>query len=347
MNSLLRRQIRKYLSPELAESNDLALFIDAVEKSYINYEDQHRRLQHAMSISSQELFEANDKLKSESRFQYKIILKLKSILENLDFNYSAKNDPEITSEDFKLMDFVEVQAQKIITINSQREKLLNSLEEQNNELNDYAHMVSHDLRSPLRNIETLASWIEEENEDMDEDSKKNIQLLKQNIEKMDGLIKGVLEYTTIGKSEEVKSEVDLKEVITSIVNLKNINQDINFTIKGDLPRLVANKSRIHQLFQNLIDNAIKYNSKTNKEIEIGYSDHKEYHQFYIKDNGNGIEKKYFEKIFESFQRLENNQDSSGIGLSIVRKIVTLCNGKIWVESELDKGSTFHFIINKK
>ena len=110
-------------------------------------------------------------------------------------------------------------------------------------------------------------------------------------------------------------------------------------VKGD-------KYRLQQLFQNLIDNAIKYNDKANGLIEIGVIDANEFWQFYVKDNGKGIETAYFDKIFKTFQKLENNPNSSGIGLSIVKKIVSLYGGKVWLESEIHKGTTFYFTLKK-
>ena len=101
------------------------------------------------------------------------------------------------------------------------------------------------------------------------------------------------------------------------------------------------------MFQNLISNAIKYNDKSKGSIEIGVEDKKQYWQFFVKDNGKGIDSDYFEKIFKTFEKLENRADSSGIGLSIVKKIVELYKGEIWLESEINKGTTFYFTIKKQ
>ena len=103
---------------------------------------------------------------------------------------------------------------------------------------------------------------------------------------------------------------------------------------------------MEELFRNLLKNAIKFNDKSKGEITIGYTDSKEFWEFYIQDNGKGIEEKYFKKIFVAFQKLENNYKSTGIGLSIVKKIIDLYEGKIWIKSTPTKGSTFYFTLKK-
>ena len=112
-----------------------------------------------------------------------------------------------------------------------------------------------------------------------------------------------------------------------------------YQLKGD-------KYRLQQLFQNLIGNAISYNDKTNGIVEIGAGSKGDMWEFYVRDNGKGIEPVYFDKIFNTFQKLENNIESTGIGLSIVKKIVTLYGGKIWLTSTLNKGTTFYFTLKK-
>ena len=117
-------------------------------------------------------------------------------------------------------------------------------------------------------------------------------------------------------------------------------------IPKKLPNIKGDDKRIEQLFLNLIDNSIKFNDKKNVKIEIGFSENTDFWKFYIKDNGKGIEEKYFQKTFIAFFKLENDYKSAGIGLSIVKKIIDLYEGDIWIESKLKEGSTFHFTIKK-
>ena len=348
MNSLLKRQIRKHLSEELAESTDLKEFLKAVDSSYATFEDQFAMQQRAMKISSDELFEANQKLTKEAQAQQDVIDKLKHVLDTLKF-YNLPENVSVDSLDLdglKMIEFIDNQTKEIVKINKQRETLLSELAHQNQELSDYAHMVSHDLKSPLRSIDALTAWLFEDYKDtFDDNGKKILNLIRNNVEKMDTLIKGILEYSTIGKNQLEVYDVDVNNLIGDILNSMQVPKKISIT-KTKLPIIQGDKYRLQQLFQNLIGNAIKYNNKKQGTIHIGLQDKGNYWQFHIKDNGKGIEEIYFNKIFETFEKLENNPESSGIGLSIVKKIVDLYGGKIWLESQINIGTTFYFTLKK-
>lgn len=349
MNSLLKRQIRKYLSEELKSNEDLSKFLSAVDRSYDNFDEQSSMIQRAMSISSDELYNANRKLQDEAKEQKELIDKLKDIINTLKF-YNLKEDEkgeaiELTGSD--LVDFIDDQTKEIIEMNKQKESLLNELAHQNQELSDYAHMVSHDLKSPLRSIDTLTAWLKEDYQDaFDTNGLKTLSLIRNNVEKMDTLINGILEYSTIGKNRIDIYNVDINKLIDEILNIINVPKHITIQ-KMKLPVVKGDKYRLQQLFQNLIGNAIAYNDKEKGHIEIGVEDKGEFWEFYIHDNGKGIEEVYFEKIFKTFEKLENNVESTGIGLSIVKKIVDLYGGKIWLTSKINEGTTFYFTLNKQ
>jgi len=225
--------------------------------------------------------------------------------------------------------------------------LLYRLEERNTELNNYAHVVSHDLKSPLRNIDALATWLKEDHRDnLDQGALEYLNLISDNISKMEDLISGILEYSTVGVKDFNSTLIDINKVVNDVLNFLYIPEQ--FTIKADenFPSVLGDTHRLQQLFQNLIGNAIKYNDKEKGIIEIGYKTLDTCYEFYIKDNGKGIDEKYYKKIFNVFQKLENTKDSSGIGLSIVDKIVSAYGGKIWLTSELGQGTTFYFTLNK-
>ena len=176
MNSLLNRQLRKYLSEEVISNLDLEPFLDAVNRSYNNFDEQFVMLQRAMSISSDELFEANQKLLEETQTQQGVIQKLKKVsdilkLEDLHKNEKDVEDPEIVGN--KLIEFIDRQTKEIIEMNTQREKLLKNLAHQNEELSEYAQMVSHDLKSPLRSVDTLSTWLFEDYKDKLDEKGKN------------------------------------------------------------------------------------------------------------------------------------------------------------------------------
>ncbi len=225
------------------------------------------------------------------------------------------------------------------------EAALRNLQEQNEELNDYAHIISHDLKSPIRNIEALVAWLQEDyKEELDEKGIETVSLVRANLEKMDGLIEGVLKYSTIDRKSATKQKVNLSELLPEIIQVMNIPENCTINIQKDLPELTVDKFRLHQVFQNLIDNAIKYNDKSDCSIDIGHTPLEGEIEFYVKDNGPGIAAQFHDKIFQMFQRLDQQVDSTGIGLSLVKKIITHFGGKIWVDSSPGQGASFHFTI---
>ncbi|MAX71408.1 MAG: two-component sensor histidine kinase [Flavobacteriaceae bacterium] len=348
MNSLLKRQIRKFLSDELKENKDLEVFLNAVDLSYNNFDEQSAMIQRAMKISSEELFEANRRLRKEAKEQKELIDKLKSVVNNLKmFEDSSESKDDKELNEMELVNFIENQAKEIVRINKQREILVKELEHQNQELSDYAHMVSHDLKSPLRSLDTLAAWLIEDSTDkLDEHFSAQLGLIRSNVEKMDALISGILDYSTIGKNEVETYKIDLNLLLKDVLKMIEIPSHISIKIV-ELPTIIGDKYRLQQLFQNLISNAVKYNDKTTGSIEVGFKDKDQFWEFYIKDNGKGIDEIYFNKIFKVFEKLENTKDSTGVGLSIVKKIVDLYGGKIWLTSKLGKGSTFYFTLKKE
>jgi signal transduction histidine kinase len=341
MNSLLKRQIDKKLKGGL---NDLDIFLAAINDSYENFENQIGLLQRAMKISSDELFEANQKLRDEAE-------SLKEVNKNLQFILKSMSlDVAITSnvDSFNSSDYIKQQSVEIVKINKQREELLLNLEKQNKVLSEYAHMVSHDLKAPLRSIDTLINWFIEDNQEMmNETNMKSLNLILSNVEKMDLLIKGILNYTAIDNKENQDRIIDLNILIDETLRTIHISEQVEITVKNQLPKVFGNDFRYKQLFQNLIQNAIKYNDKENITVEIGNSESDTEISFYIKDNGIGIAEKYQNKIFDIFSKLENNDPSSGIGLSIVKKIIDFYNGTIWLESQENIGTIFYFTIPKE
>ena len=236
-------------------------------------------------------------------------------------------------------------------INEQEEKkeiLLQNLEKKNQALNEYAHVVSHDLKAPLRSINTLISWFKEDNaEILDKKNKQSLDFILSIVEKMDLLIKGILVYSTIDKLETEDRTIELTILIDEVVRTIHVPNHIEIVFKNEMPKVYGNDFRFKQLFQNLIQNSIKFNDKENGFVEIGSNENENEIEFYIKDNGIGINERYQSKIFDLFSKLENNDQSSGIGLSIVKKIIDLYGGKIWLESQEAIGTTFYFILPKK
>lgn len=347
MNPLLKRQIRKYL-PKDIDSEKLEAFLDAVNKSYINSEQQFTMLQRAAALSSEELYQSNKSLRKETDSQKKIINNLNNIIKSLKGTENNKFKTVEEGDSDKLVDFIENQTQEIIRINKQKDKLVANLERQNQELNDYAHMVSHDLKSPLQSLDALTTWIKDDySEDLGEGGREIIKLIKENVEKMDTLIQGILEYSTIGKTDKRLYKVNLNVIIDDIVLALENPNNIQILVPNKLPSVIGDQHRLELLFSHLIENAVKFNDRSELGfVEITCEELDSHWKFMIKDNGKGIEKQFFDKIFIAFQKLEDDYKATGIGLSIAKKIVEAYKGEIWVESKPNEETTFFFTLQK-
>ena len=223
----------------------------------------------------------------------------------------------------------------------QKEELLKSLEKQNESLNEYAQIVSHDLKSPLRSIHTLVTWIKDEKKNVfTESTNQYIKLIEEKVEKMDYLIEGILTYSKIDSFEKTDEWIDLNDIIENIISIIHIPQRTTITIANKLPVKKADRFRMQQLFQNLISNAVIHNDKEDVVVTIASREENNAHVFSIQDNGPGISDKYQNKIFQLFESFSSNDKSTGIGLSIVKKIVEKYDGTIWIESQLGIGTTF-------
>ena len=233
-------------------------------------------------------------------------------------------------------------------LEKQKEKIRRELEKSNNELYEYAHIVSHDLKSPLRSIDALVSWIKMDNEGkLDADTLQNFQLIEGTLETMESLISNILEYSSAGSETNESKDVDLNVTINDLNKLLFVPEHISVHILKKLPIVKGDPTKFQQLFQNLMSNAIKFSNKDKGIVEIDVVEEPSFYQFSVKDNGIGIEKKFHDRIFKIFQSLNKSKESTGIGLSIVKKIVDLYEGNIWLESELGKGTTFFFTIKKQ
>ncbi len=232
-------------------------------------------------------------------------------------------------------------------IEAQNKKLLHDLEKSNEELGEYAHIVSHDLKSPLRSINALINWLREDYESvLDDSGLKNISLIEQTLEKMEHLINGILNYSSINNTDLKNTDVDINSVLQDIINTIYIPNHITVTSLQRLPTVKGDKTRIQQLFQNIISNAVNYIDKETGTVSVSFQENQSHYIFEIKDNGIGIEKEHFDKIFKIFQSLGNNKNSTGIGLSIVKKIVEAYEGEIWLKSEPKVGTSFFFSLKK-
>jgi PAS domain S-box-containing protein len=221
----------------------------------------------------------------------------------------------------------------------------------NEDLERYAYVTSHDLQEPLRMVTSFLQLLQKKyGQQLDDTAQKYINFAVDGATRMKTLILDLLEFSRISSVKQQHTIINLNDVIAKTRQvLKAAIDESQATINVHfLPEVCGNESQLLQLFQNLIGNAIKYTGNLKPVIEIGYTETPGEWQFYVQDNGIGIDKKFFEKIFIISQRLHTKKEyeGTGIGLAICKKIVELHGGKIWVESEQEKGSIFYFTISK-
>lgn len=231
----------------------------------------------------------------------------------------------------------------------QKALLMTNLESANEELRSFAYVVSHDLKAPLRAIGALADWLSADYTDkFDDEGKEHMRLLVSRVHRMGNLIDGILQYSRVGRVKETPVAADVGEVVQDVINLIAPPPNVGIIVESPLPILVMEPTRIQQIFQNLLSNSIKYADKPRCEIRITSSDEDDHWKFGISDNGPGIEARHFDRIFQLFQTLapRDRIESTGVGLALVKKIVEMYGGHVWVESTPGEGSTFFFTLSK-
>ncbi len=217
----------------------------------------------------------------------------------------------------------------------------------NKDLEEFAYVVSHDLKRPLRNIYTLTDWMTEDNDTLNDNVSKNLQLIKEQVTQMDLLVEGILNYSLQMEDGQEYEPINVQEFVERISSV-NTSDTCEIIIENKLPTISFNESQLMQVFQNLIQNAIKHNDKPMVKINIGCHPIDNGYQFFVRDNGPGIDPQFHDKIFQLFQKLNAKQgiDSIGIGLALVKKIIERNGGQVSVESKQNNGTAFFFTIPK-
>ncbi len=238
---------------------------------------------------------------------------------------------------------------RVLNVNLEQKIVLRTQEikQANVELSEFAHVVSHDLKAPLRGIASLAGWLATDYADkFDEDGRKLITLITARVNRLDNLINGILAYSRAGRSREDRLEVDLDLIARNVVELLAPPPHIRFIFDAKLPTVLFEPTKAQQVFQNLFSNAIKFMDKPEGIIRIRCDAEDNHWHICITDNGPGIEAKYFERIFQLFQTLipRDQVESTGVGLALVKKIIEQVGGRIWVESIPGEGAAFHFVL---
>jgi PAS domain S-box-containing protein len=223
---------------------------------------------------------------------------------------------------------------------------MRDLERINAELDQFAYVVSHDLKAPLRAINNLSEWIEEDISHLLEgDTLDQFKLLRGRVHRMESLINGILSYSRAGRIKTVKERFTIKSLVDDLHETFSNKNSIRFVLEGDAElEIETEKITLTQILQNLISNGIKYNDKSEIEIKIGWKDCENKYEFYVADNGPGIAPEFHEKIFVIFQTLQarDEVESTGVGLAIVKKILDEKGALIRIESKMKEGTKFIF-----
>lgn len=236
---------------------------------------------------------------------------------------------------------------------AEREALIQKLEAQNAELERFTYTVSHDLRSPLVTIKGFLGYLEQAVAAGDEARfKSDIQRISNSVEKMQNLLNDLLGLSRIGRMMNEPEDVSFAEIVNDALELVHGQleaRNVTVLTQPNLPTVHGDRQRLTEVLQNLIDNAVKYmGDQIEPRIEIGQRGEEQSKPvFFVKDNGIGIAPEFHERIFGLFNKLDANSEGTGVGLALVKRIIEVHEGKIWVESELGKGSAFYFTLLAK
>jgi PAS domain S-box-containing protein len=219
------------------------------------------------------------------------------------------------------------------------------LERRNSELDQFAYAVSHDLKAPLRAINNLSTWIEEDLQDkLDEETASQMALLRKRVCRMEQMIDGLLDYSRVGRMAMVPEQVVVRELLSEVIDALSPPSSFTIELSSALPVLMTERLWLQQVFSNLIGNAIKHHDRLEGHIWVDVQEKGKFYQFAVSDDGPGIDLTYHQKVFVIFQTLQarDKTESTGIGLSLVKSIVENKGGTVQIESTQNRGTTFLF-----
>jgi len=234
-----------------------------------------------------------------------------------------------------------------------RKQVEEEIIQKNEELGNFVYTISHDLKSPIVSLQGFASiLLEEYSKRLDDEGRHYINRIQENANKMEQLIEDLLQLSRLGRVANIYEKIESGHLVQEIIDTLRFQMDdnrIDLKIQDNLPIIYCDRSRVVQVFENLISNAIKYMGNVKAPIiEIGHRDKPPFVEFNVKDNGIGIEPQYHNKIFRLFERLHGSEvEGTGVGLTIVKRIIEAHGGRIWLDSQKGKGANFYFTLPGK
>ncbi|WP_400192105.1 ATP-binding protein [Hymenobacter sp. B81] len=285
---------------------------------------------------------ANEKLRAELELTNEAVAQRIGIIEHLA-EQIVRGDYKVKIRD-KEKDNLGNLANSLNRMTQTLDDTFGALEKRNRELDQFAYVASHDLKAPMRGVSTVVRWIEDElGHELSPKMREYLGLMKGRLARLEDLINGLLAYARVGRSQHKIEEVSVAQLVHEVVDLVVPPQ---FTVHtaDHLPTLLTDRLSLQQVFTNLLSNAVKYHHRGGGHIHIGCQELKKEYEFRVQDDGPGIAPEYHDKIFLMFQTLRDRHtaESTGIGLSIVRKIIDEQRGSIRVESAVGQGAAFVF-----